>query len=338
MRPLSFTCLDQPGLRWTVGESTFDVLPENGARLMRWRHAGRDIIHWPETPPTGLPIDAPASAADIPGAYGGNPILFPFAARCFDDGEPLYWRTPGGERRPMPMHGIARQGRFAVSIANAGDNAGENGFTATFLPDAAAREAYPYDYTFTVRYRFLPLGLTCEFVLRNHEGHHPIPWSAGHHFYFALPLSTGPSPALRRTGFRIQIPATRACVVSMHTQGKLLPHPLFPEDNSLASPQLADAIIHHGLRSNEARLYPISGDSNAPLPPLPSITLTHGVAPVPPPEFAFVTWSPSPEAPFYCVEPWMGPSNAPGHGTGLHWVPPGEQRSWTVGLQLTHPA
>lgn len=320
----AFTFLGQSGLRWTVGDSSFDVLPEYGARLMRWRHAGRDIIHWPETRSTGLPLDAPANAADIPGTWGGNPLLFPFTARCFDKGEPLFWRTPDGTRHPMPMHGIARQGHFEISHLDT------DGFDGVFQPDAAAREAYPFDYTLVVRYRFSASGLVCELILHNREKHRPIPWSAGQHFYFSLPSLADGSGDSKRKSFRIRIPATQACTAGIAEQGRLTPQPVFPPDESLAHPQLANAVIHYGLTSNESLLYPEASFAGG----WPAIVIRHGEAPVPPPDLAFVTWSPSPEAPFYCIEPWMGPSNAPAHGVGLHWVPPGEKHLFAASVSV----
>src|ERR1700735_4403467 len=92
-------------IRWRVGGSTFMALPERGARLMNWNIAMgdgsvRDVIHWPEI----------ASLDEFTKARGGNPILFPFCARSFDRGEPGFWRDARGIRRPMPMHGLAREG------------------------------------------------------------------------------------------------------------------------------------------------------------------------------------------------------------------------------------
>src|SRR5436190_185687 len=66
----------------------------------------------------------------------------------------------------------------------------DGGFSAQFMPDAAAKAAYPYDYEFVVSYRFDPVAVFVELQLTNH-GRTPIPWSAGHHFYFTLPWSPG---------------------------------------------------------------------------------------------------------------------------------------------------
>ena len=106
-----------------------------------------------------------------------TPSSSPLAAAPSISGDIHFWRDENNARRPMPIHGIARQGDFQVTRLD------ERGFTALFQPGEEARAAYPYDYEFTVSYRFEPLALFVELTLRNLDTK-PIPWSAGHHFYF----------------------------------------------------------------------------------------------------------------------------------------------------------
>jgi galactose mutarotase-like enzyme len=47
-----------------------------------------------------------------------------------------------------------------------------------------------------------------------------------------------------------------------------------------------------------------------------------------------VTWTQADDSPFYCVEPWMGPANAPEHRKGLHLVPPGGRDTFTVSVSV----
>jgi galactose mutarotase-like enzyme len=288
---------------WRVGSSTFLALPERGARLMNWNltlgdGSVRDVIHWPEE----------ADLTAIAKVRGGNPILFPFPARTFDRGEINAWRGPDGVRRPMPMHGLARQGAFKLTRMD------DRGFTARFEPGDEARAAYPFDYDFQVRYRFERLALACEFTLEN-LGREPIPWSAGHHFYFTVPWSDGTA----RADYRIRIPATRW--LRQDGAGQLVAAPPLKTDESLANSALVDT-FHTGLRSNEAILG---------LPGEPGnivIRLDPGIPP--PADATFVTWTVAPDSPFYCVEPWMGPPNAPETKAGLHWVQPGKLQRFAV--------
>ncbi|MBW7895282.1 MAG: aldose epimerase [Opitutaceae bacterium] len=294
--------------RWRVGHSTFLALPEKGARLMNWNltlgdGSVRDVLYWPED----------ADFGNIAQVRGGNPILFPFNARSYDRGDIHFWRAADGVRRPMPMHGLARQGEFTVTHADA------TGFTALYQPDAAAREAYPYDYEFTVRYRFESLGLICELSLQN-RGSEPLPWSAGHHFYFTLPWSEG----MQRSDYSIRLPAAERCKQDF-TTGSLKPGPELPEVVNLAAPELIDT-IHLGLTRNTV-VFGEHGHAG-------DVIVTLGADPVPPPDAAIVTWSGGAEVPFYCVEPWMGPPNAVEHKRGFHHVAPGQTQTFTVAVRV----
>ncbi len=293
--------------RWRVGQSTFLALPEMGARLMNWNltlgdGSVRDVLYWPEL----------TSLENFHHVRGGNPILFPFNARSYDHSDFQFWRAPDGVRRPMPMHGLARQGDFRVTHADA------YGFTALFLPGAEAQASYPFDYEFMVRYRFEPLGLICELSLNN-LGHTPLPWSAGHHFYFTVPWTEG----LTRGDYIIRIPATRR--VRHDPKGPLVSGPELRETESLANPELSDT-IHLGLRENTV-VFGERGNAG-------DVMVQIGTARVPAPDATFVTWSESTTAPYYCVEPWMGPPNAPENKVGLHFVEPAKTQTFTVAIAI----
>ena len=302
------THLGQTLTRWRVGQSTFLALPEKGARLMNWNAtlgdgSVRDIVYWPELP----------SLDDFYKIRGGNPILFPFNARSYDRGEIHFWRDAAGVRRPMPMHGLARQADFKLTRLDAG------GFAAQFVPNAEALACYPFDYEFTVTYRFESFGLTCEFALRN-LGSQPLPWSAGHHFYFTVPWSEGSV----RADYLLRLPATKRFKQDF-TTGQLLPGPVLQTDENLANPALIDT-IHTGLRSNVV----VFGEKGKP----GDVVMRLGNARVPPADATVVAWSGSDDAPYYCVEPWMGPPNAPEYKLGLHLVPPGETEIFAVSITV----
>lgn len=291
--------------RWRVGQSTFLAQPEKGARLMNWNltlgdGSVRDVLYWPED----------ANFAEFAKVRGGNPILFPFNARVFDRGEIHFWRAADGVRRPMPIHGVARQGDFKVTRLDA------RGFVAQFVPGDDARQCYPYDYEFTVTYRFEPVGLSCEFALTN-LGRDPIPWSAGHHFYFTLPWTEGTT----RADYIIRIPAAKR--LRQDATGALIAGPALQPEESLANPALVDT-FHTALRSNEV----VFGEKDRP----GDVIVRLGTEKVPPPTATVVTWTLADNSPFYCVEPWMGPANAPEHKVGLHLVAPGETQKFAVSV------
>ena len=300
--------LGQTLTRWHVGPSTFLALPEKGARLMNWHltladGTVRDIIYWPEL----------ASLDDFAKVRGGNPILFPFCGRTFDRGQIHFWCDENGARRPMPIHGIARQGDFQVTRLD------ERGFTAVFQPGDEARASYPYDYEFSVSYRFEALGLFVELRLRN-LGSKPILWSAGHHFYFTLPWNEGRA----RADYVIRIPAG-ATLRQNFEQGGLHPGPRLHAEESLASKELVD-VFHTNLKSNAVVMGEKTGADH--------VTIRLGSDRRPPKQAVFVTWTPDDSAPFYCVEPWMGPANSPEHKIGLHQVAPNETQTFLVEVSV----
>lgn len=299
--------LGQTILRWQVGASTFLALPEQGARLMNWHvtlgdGSVRDILYWPEL----------SSLDNFAKVRGGNPILFPFSARTFDRGEIHHWRADDGQRRPMPMHGFARQGRFRVTRLD------EGGFSALFLPDEAAKAGYPYDYEFVVSYRFEPKGLYVELELTNH-GAAPIPWSAGHHFYFTLPWT----PGLTRRDYVFESPATRT-LRHMET-GRLVDGPRLGPREFLDNPALVDT-IHTGLRGHTCAVTERGSGQR--------LLFHTGFTNTTAKDAAIVTWTADDQSPYYCIEPWMGPPNSPENKAGLHLVGAGQTQKFCVEIVL----
>jgi galactose mutarotase-like enzyme len=294
-------------LRWQVGASSFLALPEKGARLMNWNvtlgdGSVRDIIYWPEVEN----LDAIASVR------GGNPILFPFNGRTYDRGEIHQWRAEDGVRRPMPMHGLARQGQFRITRLD------EGGFSAQFVPDEAAKAAYPYDYDFVVSYRFDATALFVELQLTNH-GPAPIPWSAGHHFYFTLPWSPGRS----RRDYVLETSATNH--LRRDEQGLLYAGPRVGPRETLDKGELVD-LIHTGLRRN---IFAVTeaGTGNR-------LLFRTSMASSSAKDLAIVTWTQDEKSPFYCIEPWMGPPNAPETKVGLHNVAPGQTQKFYTEVSI----
>lgn len=296
--------------RWKVGESTFLAIPEQGARLMSWNTVRPDgslrkVIYWPEP--------EPGQAADFLEIHGGNPVLFPFSGRCYDKGEIFFWRDSDGTRRAIPIHGIARQSKFAVTRCDA------HGFSAQLLPSDETRAIYPHDFEFTVTYRFEPRRLVCDYTLRNLDTR-SLPWSAGHHFYFAIPWNEG----LTRADYTIRIPAAKTLKPD-YANGQLIPGPATEMEMSLADPRLV-ATYHADLTDNTVTFGPKGGAEQ--------VAVTLGTDKPPSPGAVFTTWTLDDKVPYFCVEPWMGPANAPEHGIGLHKLPPGQTQTFTVVVEI----
>ncbi|MSU45547.1 MAG: aldose epimerase [Lacunisphaera sp.] len=293
--------------KWQVGASSFLALPEMGARLMNWSvtlgdGSVRDIIYWPE-------ID---NLDNLAAVRGGNPILFPFGGRTYDRGEIHQWRADDGERRPMPMHGLARQGKFRTTRLD------EGGYSAQFVPDDFAKTAYPYDYEFVVSYRFDPLGIFVELQLTN-LGTRPMPWSAGHHFYFTLPWSAGRT----RKDYLLETTATKH--FQRDEKGGLVAGPRIEQRETLDNKNLID-LIHTGLRREVFAVTEVPSGSR--------LLFRNGMANSNAQDLAVVTWTQDEKSPYYCIEPWMGPPNAPETKVGLHTVAPGQMQKFYVEITL----
>lgn len=264
----------------------------------------RDVIHWPEN----------ADMSNLANVRGGNPILFPFAARTYHDGQVNRWKAPDGEIRPMPRHGFARNGLFELTQTT------DYGFTAELRPRPEDAEAYPFDYRFSVRYEFSDISLRAYLSLENH-GDQPIPWSAGHHFYFALPWHEG----LARGDYEFDIPA-RKCFTHA-PDGSLLPvEKGWEMPESFGRPEVSDR-IYTKLKGGLATFGPRSGEEQIGIRLLDTAETYSAWN-------AFVVWTERPDSPFYCVEPWMGPPNAPAHGHGLNQVPPASAATFAVEVAL----
>jgi galactose mutarotase-like enzyme len=294
-------------LKWQVGTSSFLALPEMGARLMNWNvtlgdGTVRDIIYWPEL----------EKLENIASVRGGNPILFPFSGRTYDRGEIHRWRADDGVSRPMPMHGFARQGKFRTTRLD------EGGFSAQFIPDEVAKTAYPYDYEFVVSYRFDPLSVFVELELSN-LGATPIPWSAGHHFYLTLPWSNGRS----RQDYVLESTATK--FLQRDDKGALIDGPRLGARENLSNKNLLD-LIQTGLKRE---IFTVTET-----PTGNRLVFRSGMAHSSPRDLSLVTWTQDEKSPFYCIEPWMGPPNAPETKVGLHSVAPGQTQKFYVEITL----
>ncbi|PXA05643.1 aldose epimerase [Coraliomargarita sinensis] len=294
--------------RWNCGPSTYLACPERGGRLMNWNlrmadGSVRDIIHWSEG----------ADYGNLAKVRGGNPILFPFCARTYHKGKVDEWKAPDGSVRPMPRHGFARGGRFEVVSAD------EHGFAAELKPDDAAREAYPFQYRFTVRYKFEALSFRVYLRLENFD-ETPIPWSAGHHFYFTLPWHEG----LERKDYRFHIPAKK-CFAHAPDGSLELIKP-FDKESDFGRSEHNDR-IYTKLKDNLASFGPNNGEEDIGIRFLKDADTYSQWN-------AFAIWTESEGSPFYCVEPWMGPPNSPEHRKGLHAVNPGESAEFGVEVSL----
>jgi galactose mutarotase-like enzyme len=269
------------------------VAPGHGARVLRWEHAGREVIHWPDD----------ADWTKILKVRGGNPILFPFIARHFVNGVNERWRDAAGVVRAMPQHGFARDAAFDVIEHT------DAVLRMRLVDSPATRNLYPFAFQFDVVARLHPGSrLELRFETRN-TGTAPLPYYAGHHFYLAIPQA-------ERANWRLHLPCS--AWGRQAPDGSIVREPVASPDLRLDDPALVDR-FQIEPRGDRLRLEnTVSGRRL--LFELPS---NGGLAPW----YAVTTWTEKPDSDFYCVEPWLGLPNAIHHGEGLRHIAAGMSES-----------
>jgi len=288
---------DQDVLLLRNGAAEARIAPQHGGRLLDWQIGGRPLIHWPEQPDWTHPTKI----------RGGNPVLFPFLGRHYVDGVLGRWRDGDGTVREVPMHGFARYEPFALV-----ETADPNEVRMRLVENERTLPGYPFPFRFEVAYRLGPQSLEAEFLVTN-TGTRPLPYYAGHHFYFEVDHRD-------RAEWRVELPFRRT--VTGDPVGNMIEGPA-PADTLLSAPELSDRIHVEPLASRFSLLHRPDGTGvEIDLAPAESI-----------PWYAVTTWTEHPDSDFYCVEPWLGLPNAIHHGQGLRRLAPGATEKAVVILR-----
>jgi galactose mutarotase-like enzyme len=294
--PLLFQ--NQPAVGIADEKNKIVISPEHGARILRWEREGRELIAWPKN----------ADWSRITKVRGGNPVLFPFVARHYVDGVNELWRDAGGTVRRMPQHGFAVNAKFSVI-----DGGPENSLRMRLVDSDETRPFYPFAFQFDVVASLLPGSrLEVRFETTN-TGDSPLPYYAGHHFYFAVPHD-------RRGDWTLDLPCAEWGWRS--TGGAVIREKAAQDLLRLDDPALIDR-FQIGPMESKAALH------NARTGQRVVFELEH---PGSIPWYVVTTWTEFPESDFYCVEPWLGLPNAIHHGEGLRRLAPGAKEIATVVL------
>jgi galactose mutarotase-like enzyme len=281
--------------------SSLLAAPQFGGRLLRWRIGDRDIITWPDEADWSNPAKV----------RGGNPLLFPFIGRHRVNDRVGAWRDAQGAVYALPVHGFARDLPFDSAL-----DVADSRITMTLTHSDATRAVYPFAFLFTASYRLVDgLTLEVELTARN-TGEVPLPYYAGHHFYFALPHT------LRGETTLCLPPAER-----LHQR----------EDGSIAGPETGLSrytLDDPSIVDRFHRLQAPNADARAVLttPSLGRTITLEFARPGSIPWYAVTTWTEHADSNFYCVEPWLGLPNAIANGLGLRWLAPGA--SETAALRI----
>ncbi|KAA0074864.1 aldose epimerase [Paraburkholderia sp. T12-10] len=285
-----------------LGSSRLRLAPQLGGRLLSWHIGDQPIIYWPDS----------ADWSNVARVRGGNPLLFPFLGRHRVDGRIGEWRDGQGVVRPLPMHGFARDLPFAHELHPDG-----RGLSMTLTDSEATRAQYPFAFRFEAIYRLADEQTLDVTLVTSNPGDAPLPYYAGHHFYFALPHTA-------RGEATLALPPTE--------RRRQL------EDGSISAPKagatrysLDDPLIldrFHcltGIPTQPVRLdcpslgrrIEINLDREGSIP-----------------WYAVTTWTEADTSDFYCVEPWLGLPDAIHNGLGLRWVEPGASETASLRIAI----
>lgn len=273
------------------GPSLLQLAPQFGGRLLSWRIGDETVIYWPER----------ADWSNVAHVRGGNPLLFPFLGRHRVDGRIGEWRDAQGVVRVLPMHGFARNLPFSHEV-----DADGHGVRMTLTDTDATRAQYPFAFRFETAYRLADAHTLDVTFTTSNLGDAPLPYYAGHHFYFTLPHTL-------RGETTLDLPPTE--------RRRQL------EDGAISAPEagaarytLDDPLIYdrfHCLQGLPAQ--PVRLDT-------PSLGRRIEISldrPGSVPWYAVTTWTETDASDFYCVEPWLGLPDAIHNGRGLRWLEAG---------------
>jgi galactose mutarotase-like enzyme len=293
--PLLFQ--SQPAYQIADNQNKIVISSDHGARILRWEREGREIITWPEN----------ADWNRITKVRGGNPVLFPFVARHYVNGVNELWRDANGTVRPMPQHGFAVDAKFSVI-----EDGPENSLRMRLVDSEGTRPLYPFAFQFDVVVSLLPGSrLEVRFETTN-TGDHPLPYYAGHHFYFAVPHNL-------RADWTLDIPCAGwgwrtedGAVIRKNAAQEIL-----RLDNPANSDRFQigpeDKVTLHNAITRQQLVFELDHSGSVPW-------------------YVVTTWTEFAESDFYCVEPWLGLPNAIHHGEGLRWLAPGAKEVATLVL------
>ncbi|MFC5427209.1 aldose epimerase [Paraburkholderia denitrificans] len=290
-------------LELSSGASTLRFAPWAGGRLLSWHIDGQPVIHWPEHANWSQPARI----------RGGNPLLFPFLGRHRVDGQIGRWRDAQGVVRDLPMHGFARDLPFSAQIDDDG-----RGVRMTLADSAATRAGYPFAFRFEAAYRLVDERTLEVSLTTTNRGTEPLPWYAGHHFYFALPHA-------QRAQTTLELPPT--------TRRHQLP------DGSISAVEPGEAqyrLDDPGIvdRFHILNPTPPSAPVRMVAPALHRSVTIDLDRPDSLPWYAVTTWTEADDSDFYCVEPWLGLPDAIHNGLGLRLLAPGASETAVLRISV----
>ncbi|MFZ9853509.1 MAG: hypothetical protein ACO3I0_00220 [Limisphaerales bacterium] len=230
--------------------------------------------------------------------WAGNPVLFPHVSYNVHEGKEGFYCLNGVEYQ-SPQHGFARRVPWQV-VERSGHSV-----TLELSDSELTLPSYPFAFTYRLRY-FLEGGRLHWQQSVENRSPQPLPFSSGFHPYLRVPLVGG-----LRDRCTVRLPRARR----FHPVDKasaFFDEP-FPAQDLPVSQDVRGTILLGELATQEAVLRDEAGKVEV------CLNFDHS------PAYRFlVLWSPTPDAPFYCIEPWTALPNSMGRSDGeLVFLEPG---------------
>jgi len=306
------------------GDHSVAIFLAEKGRLLSWTVHGKAIFYWPDQTNWG----------NVPKTRGGNPILFPFIARHMVDGVAGTWKNDKGEVFDMPVHGFAREADWEnVPTKDA------SSIRFRLRETEATLKVYPFRFLFDVTYSLVSeLDMEVRFEVTN-TGDVPMPYYAGHHFYFAVPKTERakwnltlpfPTQGWQNPDGSVSFedlagpPPLVTTFADSSIQDKY--HvPLNPAQEPSKPVDCSNAVVIFEQPEEKKIIRVVMGPTSATASSHPSLA----------PWYCVTTWTESAASDFYCVEPWLGLPNAIHHGHGLRSIAPGMKETAVCSISVT---
>ena len=260
--------------------TTAVVAPELGGWLLRYarktpKHGLVEALHFSQAVVDRYPREM----------YAGIPVLFPLVSKNYAGDQEHHYEW-NGQTLEMPQHGFARRSKWPVIAQTA------TSLTMELTDSETTRANYPFSFRFCLTYRLAQGRLHWEQVIEN-RGDAPMPFSAGFHPYFAVPLT----PKGERAACFVEIPeAKRLAPVGRFERFAAKP---FPSQNWSVDEDVAGTLFLTDLKKSELIL----------VDPASELEVVFNFEDAPQHRFVAI-WSKSPNEPFYCLEPWTALPNS----------------------------
>jgi aldose 1-epimerase len=256
------------------------VAPELGGWLLRYarptpRHGSVEALHFSKSIVDRYPREM----------YAGMPVLFPLVSnnRVGDQEHHYEWN---GQIREMPQHGFARRSKWSVREQT------PNSLTIELTDSDATRAHYPFAFRFCLAYRLHQGRLHWEAVIEN-RSEELLPFGAGFHPYFSVPLT----PGSERAACFVEIPEAKR-LVAVGRFERFAAEP-FPAQNWSVDKDVAGTMYLTDLKRQELVL----------IDPVSELEVVFNFEEAPQHRFVAL-WARNTSEPFYCLEPWTALPNA----------------------------